>query len=67
MVGMEKESMSVRIGASMETRLIARYDERTWRTQVGNYVERVPVPELLEGERMKEIAGGWQILRKGEF
>ena len=66
---MNEESQTVRvlIGSDMVERPVDHFEERLWRGQTEHRIERIPIPVLFSGERLKPIPGGYQILRKGEF
>jgi len=63
----EPQTMMVLIGTEMVERPIDHFDEYLWRGLTEHRIQRIPIPVLLPGERLKRIPGGCQILRKGEF
>jgi hypothetical protein len=62
-----QERMLVLIGTEMVERGVDHYEERLWRGMTEHRVQRIAIPSLEPGERLKRIPGGFQILKKGEF
>jgi hypothetical protein len=60
-------TVMVHVGTELVERQIDHYDEHVWRGLTEHKVERIAIPVVLPGERLKRVPGGFRILRKGEF
>jgi hypothetical protein len=63
----QPQTMLVLIGSEMVPRNIDHFEEHLWRGMTEHRIQRIPIPVLLDGETLKRIPGGFQVLRKGEF